>query len=275
MPFVNISLARGKSDEYLEAVSRAVHDALVAELHMQPEDDFQIIDQHEAGELVFKRNFRGGPRSRDWIVFTITDGLDRGEQAKRRFYKTLVRLLEEGPGVRPADVFVMMTVTPPENFSFADGVTGTDVAAAEALDAAAKTPGSRGAYTKTEMAYAITRLLGHRDISPVLPMLRQDFAFKIPASLPWGGEYTGTEAFADFFTRTPGGASVLESFDVNVDQIIESADYLIARLTNTAVFKGTGKTVVIENAWIFEIANGRLVNAQLYADTAAVQPSAD
>jgi hypothetical protein len=32
--------------------------------------------------------------------------------------------------------------------------------------------------------------------------------------------------------------------------------------------------VVIQNAWIFEVANGRLVNAQLYADTAAVRPSA-
>jgi ketosteroid isomerase-like protein/phenylpyruvate tautomerase PptA (4-oxalocrotonate tautomerase family) len=275
MPFVNISLARGKSDEYLEAVSRAVHDALVAELGMKPEDDFQVIHQHEAGELVFNRNFRGGPRSDDWILFTITDGLDRGERAKRRFYKTLVRLLEEGPGVRPADVFVMMTVTPPENFSFADGVIGTDVVAIEALDAAAKTPGSRETYTKTEMAYAITRLLGHRDISPVLPMLRQDFSFKIPASLPWGGEYAGPEAFADFFTQAPGGTSVWKSFDVSVDQVIESADYLIARLTNTAVFKGTGKTVVIQNAWIFEVANGRLVNAQLYADTAAVRPSAD
>src|SRR6202451_680351 len=195
MPFVTISLARGKSGEYLQAISRAVHDALVAELHMKPADDFQLIRQHEADELVFNRDFRGGPRSDDWIVFTITDGLDRGERAKRRFYKTLVRLLQEGPGVRPADVFVMMTVTPPENFSFADGVTGTDVAAGEALDAAAKDPGSRETYTKTEMSYAITRLLGHRDISPVLPMLRQDFAFKIPASLPWGGEYTGTEAF--------------------------------------------------------------------------------
>ena len=82
MPFVNISLARGKSGEYLEAVSRAVHSALVAELHMTPEDDFQLIHQHEAGELVFNRNFRGGPRSGDWIVFTITDGLDRGERAK-------------------------------------------------------------------------------------------------------------------------------------------------------------------------------------------------
>jgi hypothetical protein len=149
MPFVNISLARGKSGEYLEAVSRAVHDALVAELHMKPEHDFQLIRQHEAGEMVFNRNFRGGLRSDDWIVFTITDGLDRGERAKRRFYKTLVRLLGEGP-----------------------------------------------------------------------------------------------------------------------------ADYLVAQLTNTAVLKATGKTVVFQNAWLFEAASGRLVSVQLYADTAAVGSSA-
>jgi ketosteroid isomerase-like protein/phenylpyruvate tautomerase PptA (4-oxalocrotonate tautomerase family) len=275
MPFVNISLARGKSDDYLRAVSRAAHDALVTELGMKPEDDFQVIHQHEAGELVFNRDFRGGPRSDDWILFTITDGLDRGERAKRRFYKTLVRLLGEDPGVRSADVFVMMTVTPPENFSFADGVIGTDVAAAEGIAAAAKAPGSRETYTKAEMAYAITRLLGYRDIDPVLPMLREDFTFKLPASLPWGGEYAGTEVFAKFFTQAPGGTSTWKSFDVHVEQVIESADYLIAPVTNTAVFKATGKTVVIENIWVFETAKGRLVNAQLYADTAAVRPSTD
>ena len=271
MPFVNISLARGKSAEYLEAVSRAVHDALVAELRMRPEDTFQLIHQHEAGEMVFNRNFRGGPRSDDWIVFTITDGLERGERAKRRFYKTLTRLLQEGPGVRPADVFVMMTVTPPENFSFADGVTATDVAAAEALDAAAKSPGSREAYTKAEMAYAVTELLEHRDSSRVLPMLRPDFVLKIPATLPYGGEFTGPEAFAGFFTGTPGGADVWESFDVRVDQVIESADHLLAQLTNTAVPKATGQAVTFQNAWLFEAAGGRLASAQLYADTAAAR----
>jgi ketosteroid isomerase-like protein len=270
MPFVTISLARGKPGAYLEAVSRAVHDALVAELHMQPEDDFQLIRQHEPGEMVFSRDFRGGPRSEDWIVFTITDGLERGEQAKRRFYRTLVRRLEADPGVRPADVFVMMTVTPPENFSFAGGVTGTDVAAAEAIAAAAKSPGSRETYTKAEMAYAITELLGHRDTGPILPMLRPDFLLKIPTTLSYGGEFTGPEAFARFFAGTPGGATVWKSFDVQVDQVIESADYLVARLTNTAVLKATGQTVVIQNAWFFEVAGGRLASAQLYADTAAV-----
>jgi ketosteroid isomerase-like protein len=154
------------------------------------------------------------------------------------------------------------------------GVTGTDVVAAEALDTAAKSPGSRETYTKAEMAYAITELLGYRDTSRILPMLRQDFVLKIPATLPYGGEFTGPEAFARFFAGTPGGAEVWESFDVHVDQVIESADYLVAQLTNTAVPKATGKTVVIQNVWLFEVAGGRLVSAQLYADTAGVRSSA-
>ena len=68
--------------------------------------------------------------------------------------------------------------------------------------------------------------------------------------------------------------SLWESFDVRVDQVIESADYLVAQLTNTAVLKATGKTVVIQNAWVFEAASGRVASAQLYADTAAVRSGA-
>ena len=64
-----------------------------------------------------------------------------------------------------------------------------------------------------------------------------------------------------------------ESFDVHVDQVIESADYLVAQLTNRAVLKATGKTVVFQNVWLFEASGGRLVSAQLYADTAAVRSS--
>jgi hypothetical protein len=104
-------------------------------------------------------------------------------------------------------------------------------------------------------------------------MLRQDFVLKIPATLSYGGEFTGRETFAKFFAGTPGGAQVWESFDVHVDQVIESAGYLIAQLSNTAALKATGKKV-LQNVWLFEDASGRLVSAQLYADTAAVRSSA-
>jgi ketosteroid isomerase-like protein len=168
----------------------------------------------------------------------------------------------------------MMTVTPPENFSFADGVIATDVADAEALDAAAKIPGTRGAYTKAEMAAAVTELFKRRDPSLVLPMLRDDFVLKVPTTLPYGGEFTGPDAFARFFAGTPGGSDVWKSFTVHLDDIIESDDHLIAQLTNTAVPKASGKTVVFQNLWLFEVADGKFARAQLYADTAAVQPTA-
>ena len=101
MPYVNISLTRGKSREYLQGVSDAVHQALVEGLGMKPDDRFQAITQHEPGDLVYPRVFRGGPRSGDFIVFTIIDGLDRGDAAKRRFYQRLTALLEQGPGSGP------------------------------------------------------------------------------------------------------------------------------------------------------------------------------
>lgn len=273
MPFVRISMARGKSPDYLESVSHAVHDALVTELNMNPDDRFQVIEQYDPSELKFTRTFRGGPRSDDWIVFTITDGIERGEPAKRRFYKTLIRLLEARSGVRPADVFVTMTVTPPENFSFADGVIGTDTAAAEVFEAAAAASGARTAYTKTEMSDAITALLERSDRSPILPMLRDDVVLKIPTTLPYGGEFTGPAAFDGFFAGF-GGSDVWESFIVHLDDIIESDKHLIARLTNTGVLKASGKTVVIQNLWLFEIAGGRFVRVQLYADTAAAKDPA-
>jgi ketosteroid isomerase-like protein len=245
----------------------------VAELNMKPGEHFQLIEQHDLSELKFTRTFRGGPRSDDWIVFTITDGVDRGQSAKRRFYRALVRLLEVRPGVRPADVFVMMTVTPPENFSFADGVIGTDTVAAEVFDAAAKTSGTRNAYTKTEMANAIAALLERSDRSAILPMLRDDVVLKVPATLPYGGEFTGPTAFDGFFAGF-GGNDVWESFVVHLDDIIESDKNLIAQLTNTGVLKASGKTVVIQNLWLFEIADGKFVRVQLYADTAAARSTA-
>ncbi|WBB69069.1 tautomerase family protein [Micromonospora sp. WMMD812] len=274
MPFVNISLARGKSDQYLAAVSRSVHDALVAELDMKPDDNFQLIHQYDPGEMIFNRGFRGGPRSDDWIVFMITDGLDRGERAKRRFYRTLARLLEERPGVRPADVFVIMTVIPPGNFSFAGGVIGTDVGAAESLEAAAKAPGTRETYSRAEMTYAVTQLFQNRDRSRILPILRDDVVLTLPRTLPYGGEFTGPAAFDDFFAKIAGGGGVWKSFDTVVDDVLAADDHVIARLTNTAVLQATGKTVVFQNLWLFGVAAGRITSAQLYADTAATTSGA-
>jgi ketosteroid isomerase-like protein len=141
-------------------------------------------------------------------------------------------------------------------------------------DIAAQTPGRRDACTRAELAAAVTALFKNRDRHPIRPMLRDDVVLKVPATLPYGGEFTGRDAFDRFFAGTPGGGDVWDSFTVRLDDILESDDHLIAQLTNTAIPRGSGQAVVFQNLWLFKIADGRLASAQLYADTAAVRPAA-
>jgi phenylpyruvate tautomerase PptA (4-oxalocrotonate tautomerase family) len=121
MPFTRISLLKGKSPDYLRAVSDSLHRALVEAFEVPPDDRFQAIHQHEPGELVFDRTYLGGPRSDDFILFAVTAGRPRDTATKKAFYKRLVTLLSESPDIRPQDVMVVITTTQLDEWSFADG----------------------------------------------------------------------------------------------------------------------------------------------------------
>jgi hypothetical protein len=274
MPFVSISLARGKSREYLDGVSSAVHEALVRELGMNPDDRFQLIDQHEPGEMIFSRDFRGGPRSDDFIVFTITEGIDSGDQAKQRFYKTLVDLLQKNPGVRGEDVFVMIHLTPPANFSFASGVPATEAVATEAVATQARAEaGARSTFTKPELIDAVTRLFQANDRTRIVSMLPETFVLKIPETLPYGGSFQGPGEFDRFFQRIVDNQDYWSFFrtELALGRVLDAGTHLVAPIRVTARAKSSEATITIENLWLFEIADGNFVRAQLYADTAAAR----
>jgi phenylpyruvate tautomerase PptA (4-oxalocrotonate tautomerase family) len=265
MPFVNIALARGKSAQYLDAVSSAVHEALVRELSMNPDDLFQLIDQYEPGEMIFNRDFRGGPRSDDFIVFTITEGIDRGEQAKQRFYKTLVDLLWKDPGVRGEDVFVMIHLTPPENFSFARGVSGPETVAVESRARA----GVTNTFTKPELIDAVTELFKANDRTRFVSMLPETFVLKIPETLPYGGSLHGPGEFDRFFQRIYDDYYSSFHTELALDRVLDAGTHLVAPIRITARGKTSEATMTVENLWLFETADGNFVSAQIYADTAA------
>lgn len=122
MPLTRISLARGKSPEYLRALSDSLHRALVEAFDVPPDDRFQIIHQHEPGELVFDRHYLGGPRSQDFVLFQVTAGRPRTTATKAAFYRYLVECLAEAPGIRPEDVMVVISTTQLDDWSFAGGL---------------------------------------------------------------------------------------------------------------------------------------------------------
>ena len=130
MPLTRISLLEGKSPDYIAAVSQSLHAALVGSFDVPADDRFQIIQQHAPGELVFDRTYLGGPRSDDFVLFTITAGKPRSTATRKAFYKDLIGRLAQAPGVRPEDVMVVITTTCLDEWSFSNGE-------ASMLDAAA------------------------------------------------------------------------------------------------------------------------------------------
>jgi phenylpyruvate tautomerase PptA (4-oxalocrotonate tautomerase family) len=121
MPFARISLHRGKSAEYLQALSQGLHDALVESFEVPMADRFQVIHQHEVGELIFDPGYLGGPRSHDFVLIAITAGRPRDIETKQRFYRNLVERLSRAPGIDSEDVMVVITTTEADEWSFGGG----------------------------------------------------------------------------------------------------------------------------------------------------------
>ncbi|MBZ9657028.1 tautomerase family protein [Phyllobacterium lublinensis] len=123
MPFTRISLLEGKSPEYLRAVSDSLHQAMVEAFNVPADDRFQAIHQHRPNELIFDRNYFGGPRSDDFILFAITTGKPRDTATKKAFYKRLVALLGKAPGIRPEDIMIIVSTSSRDEWSFGNGDT--------------------------------------------------------------------------------------------------------------------------------------------------------
>ncbi len=123
MPFARISLLEGKSPEYLTALTDSLHQAMVEAFNVPIDDRFQAIHQHRPGELIFDRNYFGGPRSDDFVVFSITIGRPRDTVTKKAFYKRLVGLLAEAPGIRPEDIMIIISTSSRDEWSFSNGET--------------------------------------------------------------------------------------------------------------------------------------------------------
>ena len=123
MPFTRISLLTGKSSDYLAAISDSLDRAMVECFEVPEKDRFLAFHQHQPGELIFDRTYRGGPRSDDFIFFHITVGKPRSAATKERFFRRLVERLSEAPGIRPEDVMVAIVNSTFEDWSFASGVS--------------------------------------------------------------------------------------------------------------------------------------------------------
>ncbi|TCO54985.1 tautomerase family protein [Actinocrispum wychmicini] len=123
MPFVRIDALRA-APERLEALGRAVYDAMRETIDIPVDDLFQVLTSHDgtSGTLRYGEDYMGVHRD-DGIVFVaITMRSGRPPAKKQALYRRITELAQEYAGTEPRNVFVTLTENEPIDWSFGDGV---------------------------------------------------------------------------------------------------------------------------------------------------------
>ncbi|NUP24752.1 MAG: tautomerase family protein [Streptomyces sp.] len=122
MPLVQVSLRRGKSAEYHQALFEGVYRAMRETFDVPEDDRFMTITEHDSSTFSVSPTYYGVERSAEAVIIRITASSTRSLAQKQALYLRIVELLQANPGVRPEDVFINLVEVLPENWSFGHGI---------------------------------------------------------------------------------------------------------------------------------------------------------
>ena len=122
MPLVRISLVKGKPEAYRRKVGDAIHRALVEAVGVPPLDRFQLLTEHELGDIVYDSNYLGIARTSNLVIVLITLSQGRTLEQKRALYRRIAANLASAVGLRKEDVWINLVEVAKENWSFGNGI---------------------------------------------------------------------------------------------------------------------------------------------------------
>jgi phenylpyruvate tautomerase PptA (4-oxalocrotonate tautomerase family) len=122
MPFVRID-ALGTDRDRLDALGRAVHDAMVETIGFPPDDRFQVLTGHDGlGSTLRYDNYLGVRRDDGVVYVAITMRSGRAPDQKRALYRRIAELAHAYAGTEPRNIFIVLTENESVDWSFGHGV---------------------------------------------------------------------------------------------------------------------------------------------------------
>lgn len=115
MPLVNISILKGKSRAYIDAVANGVNSAVIETMGFPDDDRYQIISELEPDRLQHQA------RTGDRVMMYLIMRAGRSPASKKAFYKKVTENLALDPGIDPANVLITIVENHDIDWSFRDG----------------------------------------------------------------------------------------------------------------------------------------------------------
>ncbi|MDO3660518.1 tautomerase family protein [Bacillus sp. C28GYM-DRY-1] len=121
MPFVQIHLRAGRSEAWLQKLSRTIHQSMTEEINVPVDDYFQVIRQYENNEFFYDPSYLQIERTDELIYIHFTLKQSRTTEQKRALYRSIASRIHSELGVRQEDVFIMLAGNQDEDWSFGNG----------------------------------------------------------------------------------------------------------------------------------------------------------
>jgi 4-oxalocrotonate tautomerase len=122
MPLVRIDLVEGRSAPQVAAISNAIQRALVDCLDVPERDQFQVINEHAPGRLIYNSGYLGVERTEGIVIVQIFLSSGRSTAQKQAFYARAAELLAAEAATRPEDVTIVLTENTRADWSFGQGL---------------------------------------------------------------------------------------------------------------------------------------------------------
>lgn len=120
MPLVRIDVNQGRTPEQLQALSRGIHDAIVAEYGIPERDYFHVLTEHPAGQILAQDAGLGFERTSDVVMIQIFTQAGRSQEAKQSLFAAIAEKLS-AVGVAGEDVFIGYVENTAGDWSFGFG----------------------------------------------------------------------------------------------------------------------------------------------------------
>jgi len=122
MPLVRITLASGLSQQKRRALGDAAHKVLVEVAKAPADDQFQVVEEVPAENLIFSPSYMGIAHRAPIVFVQVFMNVGRTVEVKQALYAALAQALGEAGGFRKEDVIVNLVEVARENWSFGGGV---------------------------------------------------------------------------------------------------------------------------------------------------------
>ncbi len=121
MPLIRLDMVRGRSAETKRRIADVCH-GVMRDVFAAPEGDrYQIITEHEVGDILAEDTGLGFTRSAEGVLVVSITQQGRSREQKEAMYRALAERLEEAGLVRQEDLIISVSANTVEDWSFGFG----------------------------------------------------------------------------------------------------------------------------------------------------------